>query len=118
MISGASRGSTARIALTTFGEAASAGNSLSRARPRAIAAKASVGVKIAGQRDHARSDCRFDDRSVEVGGDDQLAAGIADPGDVVRIEHRPGADQRAVADTLGEPADAVERARANSAALR
>jgi len=43
-------GNTASMALSTAGEAASAGNSFSPCAPAAIAAKASVGVAMPGMR--------------------------------------------------------------------
>ncbi len=102
--------STARQAFTTCGGIPSAGNSFSASAPAARAAKASVGVATPECRRGARLG-GADDLKVGMRHDDEPAAGLLHRFHIGGGEHGAGADQRPVAEGLGQRADGDERLR-------
>jgi hypothetical protein len=112
----ASFGKTARQAFTTCGGIASAGKILIPSAPAFRAAKASVGVATPGVQTRRRADetaflGAADHVEVGVGHHNQLAADIANPVDLSRIQYRAGADEHVARQSLGQDLDASERFR-------
>ena len=89
-------GSTASSALTTAGEASSAGNSLSPCAPAASAANASVGVMMPGrQADQTQAHGLTNNITIKVGRDNQLAAYGMHLTHLCWRQHSASTDQRA-----------------------
>jgi hypothetical protein len=105
---GRSGGSTAFIAFRTVGRVR-----LGREQLQPVGAGMDRGERLgrrgeAGQRHHAGCLRRADHFGIGMGHDDQAAAGRIDVVDLGRGQHRAGADQRQIAELVGQARDAGE----------